>query len=142
MKITRDEVVHVADLARLELTDAEIDRFVGQIGQILDYMETLDQVDTGGVAPTSHAITLTNAFRADETVEHLDRESVTFQVRYTLFEAHCFESNNVFANNPSGLNLPYGSKHLRPECAVIVLASSLPGLGEWMAGKSSANKVN
>jgi aspartyl-tRNA(Asn)/glutamyl-tRNA(Gln) amidotransferase subunit C len=76
MKITREEVVHVAHLARLELTGTEIERFAGQIGQILEYMETLERVDTGGVAPTSHAIALTNAFRADETVAHLERESV------------------------------------------------------------------
>lgn len=75
MKITRQEVVHVAHLARLDLTDAEIERFGGQLGQILEYMESLERVDTRGVAPTSHAIALTNAFRADETTAHLDRES-------------------------------------------------------------------
>ena len=76
MKISREEVVHVAHLARLELAEAEIERFAGQIGQILEYMETLSQVDTRGVAPTSQAIDLTNAFRPDETTGHLPRESV------------------------------------------------------------------
>ena len=72
MKITKQEVEHVAHLARLELGEEAIERFAGQIGDILAYVDKLKQVDTEGVAPTSHAISLTNAFRADEVVEHLD----------------------------------------------------------------------
>ena len=74
MKITRDEVLYVADLARLDLDDAAIDKFAGQIGTILDYIDKLNEVDTDGVRPTSHAISLTNAFREDEQIEHLDPE--------------------------------------------------------------------
>ncbi len=74
MKITKDEVLYVADLARLNLGDAAIDKFAGQIGEILDYVDKLNEVDTDGVKPTSHAISLTNAFREDEPREHLERE--------------------------------------------------------------------
>ena len=74
MKITKDEVLYVADLARLDLDEASIDRFAGQIDTILDYVDKLNEVDTGGIRPTSHAISLTNAFREDEPAEHLDRE--------------------------------------------------------------------
>jgi aspartyl-tRNA(Asn)/glutamyl-tRNA(Gln) amidotransferase subunit C len=74
MKITREEVIHVARLARLELDETDIETFSHQIGTILEYFDTLNQVDTQGVKPTSHAIFLTNAFREDEIKPHLDRE--------------------------------------------------------------------
>jgi len=75
MKISKDEVIHVANLARLDMDDANIEKFVGQIQMILEYVDTLNQVDTKGVPPTSHAISLTNAFREDEEREVFDRES-------------------------------------------------------------------
>jgi aspartyl-tRNA(Asn)/glutamyl-tRNA(Gln) amidotransferase subunit C len=74
MKITKEEVLYVARLARLELDEASIDRFSAQIATILDYVDTLKKLDTTGVQPTSHAIFLANAFREDEPDEHLDRE--------------------------------------------------------------------
>jgi aspartyl-tRNA(Asn)/glutamyl-tRNA(Gln) amidotransferase subunit C len=74
MKITKDEVLHVADLARLDLDEESIEKFAGQIDEILGYIEKLNQVDTRDVRPTSHAIFLTNAFRDDEEKEHIDRE--------------------------------------------------------------------
>jgi len=74
MKINKEEVLHVADLARLEMDDASIDRFAEQIGRILEYVDTLNRADTAGVPATSHAITLTNAFREDEETPHLARE--------------------------------------------------------------------
>ena len=76
MKITKDEVLYVANLARLEVNPDNIDRFADQIGQILEYVETLNKVDTAGVTPTSHAISLTNAFRKDGEIGHLNRDAV------------------------------------------------------------------
>ena len=76
MKISKDEVLYVANLARLDLDEASIEKFAGQIGNILEYIELLNQVDTKDVKPTSHAIALTNAFRDDEEKEHLDRDRV------------------------------------------------------------------
>lgn len=74
MKITKDEVLYVADLARLDLDEASIEKFAGQIGNILEYVNKLNEVDTEGIRPTSHAISLTNAFRDDEQRQSLDRE--------------------------------------------------------------------
>ena len=75
MKITKEEVVYVANLARLDLDEASIDKFASQIGMILEYVDTLNRVNTEGVRPTSHAISLNNAFREDIQSEHLDRET-------------------------------------------------------------------
>ena len=75
MKITKEEILHVAHLARLELDEAAIDRFADQIGTVLAHVDQLQRVDTQGVPPTSHAISLTNAFRADEPHAHLDRDA-------------------------------------------------------------------
>ena len=65
MKITKAEVLHVAQLARLDVDEADMERFAEQIGTILEYVDTLKKVDTAGVTGTSHAIALTNAFRED-----------------------------------------------------------------------------
>ena len=75
MKITREELRHVAHLARLELDDQAVEKFVEQIGTILAYVDQLKSVDTAGIRPTSHAIALTNAFRDDERKDHLDTET-------------------------------------------------------------------
>ena len=72
MKITKKDVMHVAELARIDLSDDAIDVFAEQIGDILDYVDQLKRVPTEGVAPTSHAISLTNAFREDEVAEPAD----------------------------------------------------------------------
>jgi aspartyl-tRNA(Asn)/glutamyl-tRNA(Gln) amidotransferase subunit C len=76
MKISKEEVLHVASLARLDLDDADIGRLAEQIATILAYVDKLDQVETKGIVPTSHAISLTNAFREDSVKAHLEREKV------------------------------------------------------------------
>lgn len=65
-KITREQIVHVAQLARLHLDDAAVELYTKQLGDILAYMDTLNRLDTKGVPPTSHAIFINNAFRDDE----------------------------------------------------------------------------
>lgn len=65
MKITRDEVLYVAHLARLELTEAEVERFTVQLNDILLYMDKLNELDTEGIAPMSHALVRENAWRED-----------------------------------------------------------------------------
>ena len=74
MKIKRDEVTHVAHLARLEFTEAETEKFTSQLNGILLYMDMLNRVDTEGVAPMTHAIAQKNAFREDRAMESLPRE--------------------------------------------------------------------
>ncbi len=73
-KISEAEVLHVADLARLELTEGEMIRMTEQMNQILSYVETLNELETGSVEPTTHAIQLQNVFRSDQVMESLDRE--------------------------------------------------------------------
>lgn len=75
MKITRDEVRHVAGLARLDLPDDVLDTMAEQLGGILDYMQTLNRVDTDGIVPMAHALSLTTPLRPDERRPHLDREA-------------------------------------------------------------------
>lgn len=65
MALSRDDIINVADLARLSLPDSLVDKLVDQIGDILNYVDTLEKVDTEGVPPTNHALSLTNAFRED-----------------------------------------------------------------------------
>lgn len=65
MKITKAEVDAVALLARLELTPEETETFTGQMDAILAYVEKLNELDTGGIIPTSHAVPVENAFRDD-----------------------------------------------------------------------------
>ncbi len=69
MKITKEEIIHVSNLSKLELNEKEIDTFSDQVGDILEYIKTLDEVDTQNVSLTSHAVSMTNAFREDEKHE-------------------------------------------------------------------------
>lgn len=75
MKITREEVEHVARLARLELRPEEMARITGQLDTLLGYVAKLDEVDTSGVAVTTHTGVAGNAFREDEVTPSLPREA-------------------------------------------------------------------
>jgi len=74
MKITREEVVHVARLARLKLSEEQEKRFALQLNKVLEYMERLNELNTEGVEPTFHAVSLQNALREDEVRPSLPRE--------------------------------------------------------------------
>ncbi len=63
--ITTDDVKHVAKLARLELTDEEINKYSKQLGDILKYVEQMNEVDTAGIEPMPHAIPVYNVMRED-----------------------------------------------------------------------------
>ncbi|HWC86604.1 MAG TPA: Asp-tRNA(Asn)/Glu-tRNA(Gln) amidotransferase subunit GatC [Solirubrobacteraceae bacterium] len=64
--IDRDQVLHVARLARLELSEEEIDRMTSELSDVLRHIEKIGELDLEGVAPTTHVIDLVNALRADE----------------------------------------------------------------------------
>lgn len=64
-QITREEVAHLADLARIEMTDAELDRLAPQLTVILESVASIQGVAGDDIAPTSHAIAMTNVFRED-----------------------------------------------------------------------------
>ena len=74
MKITPEEVSHVASLARLQLTPEEVDAMAKQLDEILTYVAKLNELDTDGIPPTTHAISIVNAFREDEVKPSLERE--------------------------------------------------------------------
>ena len=71
MAITRDEVLHVARLARLELSEAEVKRFQEQLSAILDAVSKVAELDLADVPPTSHPLEIANAWAEDEPHECL-----------------------------------------------------------------------
>ncbi|MBA3302180.1 MAG: Asp-tRNA(Asn)/Glu-tRNA(Gln) amidotransferase subunit GatC [Thermoleophilaceae bacterium] len=64
--IDRDQVNHVARLARLKLSDAEAEKMAAELSGVLDHIEKMDELDLDGVAPTSHVVELENVTRPDE----------------------------------------------------------------------------
>jgi aspartyl-tRNA(Asn)/glutamyl-tRNA(Gln) amidotransferase subunit C len=74
-RITRDEVERIAGLARLSLDDDTAERMTLELDQILEYVETLSQVDTTDVEPTAHAIPLATPLREDRALPPLDPRS-------------------------------------------------------------------
>jgi aspartyl-tRNA(Asn)/glutamyl-tRNA(Gln) amidotransferase subunit C len=74
MKLSREEVLHVARLARLAMTGEEVDRFGAQLSAILDHAAKVSEVAADDVPPTSHALPLSNVFREDAVGECLPQE--------------------------------------------------------------------
>jgi aspartyl-tRNA(Asn)/glutamyl-tRNA(Gln) amidotransferase subunit C len=72
--IDREQVLHVARLARLQLDDDEVERMAGELSQILGHVERISELDLEGVEPTSHVVEVTDALRPDEPRPCLDRE--------------------------------------------------------------------
>jgi aspartyl-tRNA(Asn)/glutamyl-tRNA(Gln) amidotransferase subunit C len=72
--IDREQVLHVAKLARLKLSDAEVERMTGELSNILEHVERMDELDLEGVEPTSHVVELQNVLRDDVPRESLPRE--------------------------------------------------------------------
>ena len=75
-RITPRDVAHVAELARLSLTDDELEAFTVQLADILDHAADLDALDLAEVAPTAHPLPLVNVFRADVIGPTSDRDEV------------------------------------------------------------------
>jgi aspartyl-tRNA(Asn)/glutamyl-tRNA(Gln) amidotransferase subunit C len=78
-RLTRDNVAKVADLARLNLSEAELERYTEQLGAVLDHAEDVASLDLDGVPPTAHPLPLVNVLRDDVIVEGVDREEVLSQ---------------------------------------------------------------
>jgi aspartyl-tRNA(Asn)/glutamyl-tRNA(Gln) amidotransferase subunit C len=78
-RLTREEVAHVALLARLELTDDELDMFTGQLADILGHADDIEALDVADVPAMAHPLQLRNVFRSDEIVPSLDRDEVLSQ---------------------------------------------------------------
>jgi aspartyl-tRNA(Asn)/glutamyl-tRNA(Gln) amidotransferase subunit C len=77
--ITRDDVAHVARLARLTLSDAELDTFTGQLAAVLDHARDVEALDVADVPPMSHPYPLQNVLRDDVAGPTLDRDEVLAQ---------------------------------------------------------------
>jgi aspartyl-tRNA(Asn)/glutamyl-tRNA(Gln) amidotransferase subunit C len=76
MALTPEEVRHIAHLARLGLTDEDVEKFCHQLSDILDYFERLKAVDTTGVPPTAYPLDLHNVMRDDEPDPPADSEEI------------------------------------------------------------------
>jgi len=88
MEITREQVEHVAKLARLAIGEEEKALFARQLSSILTYAQTLNRLDTSSVEPTSHVIPIQNVFREDEVRPSLSREQAFANAPDT--DAGCF----------------------------------------------------
>jgi aspartyl-tRNA(Asn)/glutamyl-tRNA(Gln) amidotransferase subunit C len=75
-RISREDVAHLARLARLAVTDAELDVFAGQLDVILGSVARVSEVAAADIPPTSHAVPMTNVFRPDEVRPSLPRDAV------------------------------------------------------------------
>lgn len=74
--ISRDEVAHVARLARIELSESELDTFTDQLARVLDHANDVEALDVGDVPPTAHPYPLVNVLRPDEEQACLPRDEV------------------------------------------------------------------
>ncbi len=74
--IDREDVLHVARLARLELSDAEVERMAGELSDVLGHIERIAELDLDGVAPTSHVVDVPNALRPDVPRPSWPREQI------------------------------------------------------------------
>jgi aspartyl-tRNA(Asn)/glutamyl-tRNA(Gln) amidotransferase subunit C len=72
--LSRDQVLHVARLARLELSEEEVERFGGELSKVLDYIGTIGELDLEQVPPTSHVVAVENVLREDEPRPSLPAE--------------------------------------------------------------------
>jgi aspartyl-tRNA(Asn)/glutamyl-tRNA(Gln) amidotransferase subunit C len=76
LPLSKDQVKHVAHLARVGITEEDVERFRHQLSDVLDYFERLDRVDIEGVPPTSHTLPLHNVMREDETEPSYDVDDI------------------------------------------------------------------
>lgn len=74
MSVTIEEVRHIAKLARLSFSEAEEQRMASELSAILDYMETLNELDTGAVPPMSHVLEAANVYREDEPKQRISHD--------------------------------------------------------------------
>lgn len=80
-RMTKEEVIEVAHLARLAITDEEAEHFAEQLEAITNAMELLNELDTENVEPTTHVLQMVNVLREDKSIPGLDRELVLKNVK-------------------------------------------------------------
>jgi aspartyl-tRNA(Asn)/glutamyl-tRNA(Gln) amidotransferase subunit C len=97
-RLTRAEVAHVAALARLELTEEELDRYTVQLAEVLEHAADVASLDLEDVPPTAHALAVTNVLRTDEIRPCLDRDEVLGQA--PAVEDHRFRVPRILGEAP------------------------------------------
>ncbi len=97
-RLSRAEVAHVAALARLALTDEELDLFTGQLAEVLDHAADVASLDLTGVEPTAHPMSVSNVLRPDELQPCLDRDEVLSQA--PSVESHRFRVPRILGDVP------------------------------------------
>jgi aspartyl-tRNA(Asn)/glutamyl-tRNA(Gln) amidotransferase subunit C len=97
-RISKEDVAHVARLARLSLTEEELERFTGQLGAVLEHARDVEALDTAGVPPTAHPLPIRNVFREDELEAPLDRDEVLAQA--PSVEDHKFRVPRILGEAP------------------------------------------
>ncbi len=91
-------MAHVARLARLDLTDNELEEFTEQLGAVLEHARDVEALDTAGVPPTAHPLPLSNVLREDTVLASLDREEVLAQA--PAVEADRFRVPRILGEAP------------------------------------------
>ncbi len=97
MKLSREEVLNIAALCRMSLSEDELERFQGQISDILENFEILQQVDTTDVPPTAYPTPLQNVWRKDEARPSLPKEDILANAPRQ--EEGCFRVHAVLEGN-------------------------------------------
>ncbi len=93
MKLSREEVLHIARLARLGLTEAEVNKLREQLSNLLENFEILQQVDTSSTPPTAHSIALQNIVKDDEVAPSLPQDQILANAPRR--DGECFRVNAV-----------------------------------------------
>jgi aspartyl-tRNA(Asn)/glutamyl-tRNA(Gln) amidotransferase subunit C len=97
-RLTRQDVAHVANLARLQLSEEELELYFEQLAVVLDHAADVASLDLHGVAPTAHAMAVTNVLRTDEPHSCLDRDEVLAQA--PSVEDHRFRVPRILGEAP------------------------------------------
>jgi aspartyl-tRNA(Asn)/glutamyl-tRNA(Gln) amidotransferase subunit C len=97
-RLTREDVAHVAGLARLHLSDEELDLFTGQLASVLDHAADVASLDLAGVKATAHPLPVSNVFRSDEVRPSLDRDELLAQA--PSVEDHRFRVPRILGEAP------------------------------------------
>jgi aspartyl-tRNA(Asn)/glutamyl-tRNA(Gln) amidotransferase subunit C len=76
MSVSKEQVKHIANLSRLKLSDEELEKYTNDLSNIVEFAETLSEINVDGVEPTAHILQIQNVFRKDEVKESYNREEL------------------------------------------------------------------
>ena len=76
MGVSRDDIIHIAKLSRLEFTDEELEKYTKDLDNIVNFANTLSEIDVTGVKPTNHILDIKNVFRKDDVKPSYDRDLI------------------------------------------------------------------